>query len=256
MKRLYMIGNTHFDPVWLWRWDEAMASIRATFRSALDRMKEDPDFIYSFATPPVFEWIRRVDPDMFEEIRARVSEGRWELGEAWWVQPDCYAALGESYVRQGLYGQRYLKKTFNKYAECVFNIDSFGHSPMLPQILSKSGVTSYCFVRPGRGDFDLQNPLFRWRSPDGSEVLSYRAHHAYRDNVKKNFEEWDGKEDALIVYGVTDHGGAPTKEALATIREASFAHCSSLHSFFENHSTDYTVTDELSQITTQSPSPG
>lgn len=41
MKQLYMIGNTHFDPVWLWKWDEAMASIRATFRSALDRMKED-----------------------------------------------------------------------------------------------------------------------------------------------------------------------------------------------------------------------
>ena len=41
MRKLYMIGNTHFDPVWLWKWDEAMASIRATFRSALDRMKED-----------------------------------------------------------------------------------------------------------------------------------------------------------------------------------------------------------------------
>ena len=40
MRRLYVIGNTHFDPAWLWTWDEAMASIRATFRSALERMKE------------------------------------------------------------------------------------------------------------------------------------------------------------------------------------------------------------------------
>ena len=38
MNRLYMIGNTHFDPVWLWTWDEALASIRSTFRAALDRM--------------------------------------------------------------------------------------------------------------------------------------------------------------------------------------------------------------------------
>ena len=45
MKNIYMIGNTHFDPVWLWKWDEAMASIHSTFRSALDRMKEDKDFI-------------------------------------------------------------------------------------------------------------------------------------------------------------------------------------------------------------------
>ena len=41
MATVYMTGNTHFDPVWLWRWDEAMASIRATFRSVLERMEED-----------------------------------------------------------------------------------------------------------------------------------------------------------------------------------------------------------------------
>ena len=106
MGQFFMIGNTHFDPVWLWTWDEAMAGIRATFRSALDRMNEHNDFIYSFATPPVFEWIRNVDPAMFEEIKQRVKEGRWELAEGWWVQPDCYSASGESSVRQGLYGQK------------------------------------------------------------------------------------------------------------------------------------------------------
>ena len=143
MSKLYMIGNTHFDPVWLWTWDEAMASIRSTFRSALDRMKEDPEFIYSFATPPVFEWIKKTDPAMFEEIKLRVAEGRWELAEGWWVQPDCYGASGESYVRQGLYAQKYLKENFGQYATCVFNIDSFGHSPQLPQILQKSRIGCY-----------------------------------------------------------------------------------------------------------------
>ena len=71
MKKLYMIGNTHFDPVWLWRWDEALASIRSTFRSALDRMNENPDFIYSFCTPAVFEWIEKTDIKLFEEIKKR-----------------------------------------------------------------------------------------------------------------------------------------------------------------------------------------
>ena len=105
MKKIYTVGNTHFDPVWLWQWNEAMTSIHATFRSALDRMNEDPDFCYSFATPPVFEWIKQTDPEMLEEIRARVREGRWETPEGWWLQPDCFSATGESYARQGLYGQ-------------------------------------------------------------------------------------------------------------------------------------------------------
>ena len=245
MKKLYMIGNTHFDPVWLWRWDEAMASIRASFRSALDRMREDADFIYSFATPPVFEWIRKVDPEMFREIRERVREGRWELCEAWWVQPDCYGASGESYVRQGLYGQRYLLEHFGRISDTVFNIDSFGHSPMLPQILKKSGVRYYCFVRPEVRHVKLDSPLFRWESADGSRVLAYRADGVYKYDVRENFEDFDGKEDALIVYGVTDHGGAPTKKAISDIHGEPRAIFSTVSGFFENRDTEYTVTDEL-----------
>ena len=96
VKKKHMIGNTHFDPVWLWHWDEAMASIRATFHSALDRMEQEPSFHYSFATPPVFEWIRKTEPVLFERIRQKVASGQWELAEGWWIQPDCSSASGES----------------------------------------------------------------------------------------------------------------------------------------------------------------
>ncbi|MBR5868414.1 MAG: alpha-mannosidase [Clostridia bacterium] len=245
MKKNYMIGNTHFDPVWLWRWDEAMSSITATFRAALQRMEECPDFIYSFATPPVFEWIRKTDPELFCEIKKRVAEGRWELGEGWWLQPDCYTGLGESYVRQGLYGQRYLREHFGRMADTVFNIDSFGHSPMLPQILTKSRLPYYVLCRPERRHITLEHPLFRWVSPDGSRVLAYREDQPYR-NLKEAFDTVeDTDEDRLLVYGVTDHGGAPTIAAIREIENRENAVFSSLHDFFVTHDTDYTVEKEL-----------
>ena len=176
MKRgFYFIGNTHFDPVWLWRWDEAMSSIHATFRSALDRMNEEPEFIYSFATPPVFEWIKEIDPEMMAEIRARVAEGRWELAEGWWLQPDCFSAMGESYARQALYGQRYLMENFGTYADTVFNIDSFGHNSATPEILSKSHVKHYCMVRPEARHLPLPSPYFRWVGKSGASVLAFRS---------------------------------------------------------------------------------
>ena len=114
MKRdtYYLVGNAHLDPMWQWRWQEGSMEAKATLRSALDRMKEYPDFIYSFCTPPVFEWIKKTDPELFEEICQRVAEGRWDLAEGWWLQPDCYLASGESYIRQGYYGQKYLKENF------------------------------------------------------------------------------------------------------------------------------------------------
>ena len=127
MKDIFMIGNTHYDPVWLWRWDEALSSITATFRSALQRMEETPDFCYSFSAPAVLEQIEKTNPALFCEIKQRVAEGRWDLAEGWWLQADTNAASGESYVRQGLYGQRYLLQKFGKMSRAVFNIDSFRH---------------------------------------------------------------------------------------------------------------------------------
>lgn len=247
MSKLYMIGNTHFDPVWLWTWDEAMASIRSTFRSALDRMKEDPEFIYSFATPPVFEWIKKTDPGMFEEIKLRVAEGRWELAEGWWVQPDCYGASGESYVRQGLYAQKYLKENFGQYATCVFNIDSFGHSPQLPQILQKSRIGCYCFVRPEKRHIELESQLFLWQGLDRTEIPTYRAAGAYLKTVADTLARQEHpEEDALLVYGVTNHGGAPTKKLLREIHETEDAEFSTVSRFFAEHSNcDYRVSQEL-----------
>ena len=247
MGQFFMIGNTHFDPVWLWTWDEAMAGIRATFRSALDRMNEHDDYIYSFATPPVFEWIRNVDPGMFEEIKQRVQEGRWELAEGWWVQPDCYSACGESYVRQGLYGQKYLQETFGKKSCTVFNVDSFGHSPMLPQILKKSGIEFYCLMRPETRHIPLKQPLFCWQSADGSQVLAYRYNAAWsKDLMKAQASQEAGEGDAMMIFGVTDHGGAPTKKMLAQIDSFPNTHYSSVEGFFRSHQDcDYVVTQEL-----------
>ena len=246
MKKVFMIGNTHFDPVWLWKWDEAMSSITATFRSALERMEEYPEFKYSFATPPVFEWIKKTSPKMFEEIKKRVAEGKWELAEGWWVQPDCYSASGESYVRQGLYGQKYLMENFGQYADTVFNIDSFGHSPMLPQILSKSGIKYYVMCRPEKRHIKLDSPFFNWKSADGSSVLSYRDDKPYRNDITSFIDgAKDNLDDTLMVYGVTDHGGAPTIKAINEIKERENAVFATCKEFFENRKTDYTVETEF-----------
>lgn len=240
MSKFYMIGNTHFDPVWEWTWDEAMASIRATFRSALDRMKEYPDFCYSFSSPPVFEWIKKTDLDMFEEIKQRVDKGRWDLAEGWWNQPDCFSAMGESYVRQGLYGQRYLMQSFGKYSECAFNTDSFGHPNMLPQILSKSGIKYYCLCRPEEHHYPLKSPLFKWKSCDGSSVLAFRiggmAGEGWAKSTKEVFEKVDTScGDLLVVYGVTDHGGAPTKKSIEEIIQCDDAEFSNVSGYFKKH---------------------
>ena len=71
---VYMIGNAHIDPVWLWDWREGFAEVLATRRSAPDRINEYPDFVFTRADAATYQWIEDACPDMFEEIRERV---RW-----------------------------------------------------------------------------------------------------------------------------------------------------------------------------------
>ena len=244
MGKIYFIGNTHFDPVWMWCWDEAMSSITATFRSAIQRMKDYPDFRYSFATPPVFEWIKKTDPELFEEIKEYVKKGQWELAEGWWLQPDCYSAQGESYVRQGLYGQRWLTENFGERSVTVFNADSFGHPPTFPQILQKSGIKYYVFSRPEGKHIDLPH-YFTWESKDGSTVTAARDDMMFREASFTIDRLKDDTDHHLTVYGVTDHGGAPTIRDINEIEKCDYAQCATVKDFFESVTAKETVTKEL-----------
>ena len=95
------------------------------------------------------------------------------------IQPDCNIPCGESLVRQGLYGQRYFREKLGAQAKVGYNVDSFGHNGNLPQILKKSGMDYYVFMRPMPGEKALPARLFRWESNDGSSVLAFRILFEY-----------------------------------------------------------------------------
>jgi alpha-mannosidase len=114
-KILHMIGNSHIDPVWLWRWQEGFQEIKATFASALDRMEEYPEFNFTASSAAYYKWIEVIDKEMFDKIVQRVKEGRWQIVGGWFVEPDCNIPGGEAFVRQGLYSQRYFKRLLEVY---------------------------------------------------------------------------------------------------------------------------------------------
>ncbi len=223
---LHMIGHAHIDPVWLWQWHEGFHEVKATFRSALDRMNEYEEFIFVASSAAHYEWVEKSDPAMFAEIRQRVTEGRWQLVGGWWVEPDCNIPSGESFVRQGLYGQRYFQEKFGRMARVGFNVDSFGHTASLPQILLKSGFPYYVFMRPQPHEKTLPSRIFWWESDDQSRVLAFRIPFEYLswgkeldEHAKRCADEMSAPIDQMMCfYGVGNHGGGPTKANLDSIR--------------------------------------
>lgn len=223
-KRLHLIGNAHIDPVWLWRWPEGFAEIKATFQSALDRMEEFPDYRFTSACACYYEWVERNEPAMFEKIRARVAEGRWSLAGGWYIQPDCNLPCGESFARQALYSQRYFLDRFGVLASTGYNVDSFGHSAMLPQLLVKSGMCSYVYMRPAPHEQELPANLFRWESPDGSAVTAFRIPDSYATTPEEEARLRALREraraegfDYMGFYGVGNHGGGAAVRELELI---------------------------------------
>ncbi len=223
-RKLYMIGNAHLDPVWLWRWQDGYEAARATFRSVLERMKEYPDFIFTSAAVCYYEWIEHSDPAMFEEIRQRVQEGRWKMVGGWWIQPDCNIPSGESFARQALVAQRYLKEKFGVMARTGYNVDSFGHSGALPKILRMSGMDRYVYMRPGIHERAYPAWTFRWQSPEGEAVTAFRIPYEYctwpdaiAAHVDRCANEISDDNGMMCFYGVGNHGGGPTKKNIESI---------------------------------------
>ncbi len=233
--KLYLVGNAHLDPVWQWQWQEGSAEAKATIRSALDRMNEFPEFRFVCSSASVYQWVEEFAPEMFEEMRQRVKEGRFIIVGGHHVQPDCNLLSGEAYARQALYAQRYFYENFGVTAKTGYNVDSFGHNLMMPQILKKSGMDTYVFLRPAPEEKEMERDLFHWVSPDGSSVLTYRILDPYcfkfnsLEEVQQRINYLAEKNitdtDAIpFFYGVGNHGGGPTIRNLELLREYAELH--------------------------------
>ncbi len=227
MKTVHMIGNAHLDPVWLWNWQEGYQENKATFYSALERMKEFDDVIFTSSSAQFYEWIEENDPEMFTKIKQRVHEGRWKICGGWWVQPDTNLPSGESFARHALLAQNYFMEKFNIRVTTGYCVDSFGHNAMLPQILRKSGMSRYVYMRPNEFEKqDIPFHSFLWEAPDGSRVSVFRIIGRYCnwDNLETVVPELagriqDGMEDIMCFYGVGNHGGGPTVENIRAIHK-------------------------------------
>lgn len=225
-KTMHMIGNAHLDPVWLWDWREGFQENKATMKSALDRMDEFDDFIFTSSSAQFYQWIEENDPEMFSKIKERIAEGRWKICGGWWIQPDCNIPSGESFIRQGLIAQNYFKDKFGVTAHTGYCVDSFGHNAMLPQLLKKSGMDNYVFMRPGPHEKAMESRAFIWEAPDGSQVKAFRLpfNYGYFDALEKNMdlcadECSEGVDQMMFFYGVGNHGGGPTINNLNAIHD-------------------------------------
>ena len=240
---LLCVSHAHIDMNWMWSWPETVAVTNDTFQTMLALMDEFPSFVYSQSQASTYELIERYNPAMFEAIRQRVAEGRWEVTASQWVEGDKNMASGESISRHLLYAREYFSQRFGLAPEDVevdFEPDTFGHPATLPSIIARGGVKYYYHCRGSRGPH-----LYWWIGPDGSRLLVFNDVVWYMCAIGPQIADpliayslATGARHMPVLYGVGDHGGGPTRRDLRRILELDTwpiypnVECSSLHRYF------------------------
>lgn len=221
--KLILAGHAHIDMNWMWSWHETVAATLATFRTMLDIMDEYPEFCFSQSQASVYKIVEEFEPELMERMKARIAEGRWEITASAWVETDKNMPTTESLLRHIKYTKNYLRDSWGVDAdklEVDFSPDTFGHSANVPEIDSFGGVKYYYHCRAQNGE----NALYRWRGISGREMLVYREQYWYNSAITPHIgaglidisRRCAGFKTGMVVYGVGDHGGGPTRRDVET----------------------------------------
>ncbi|WP_390405462.1 alpha-mannosidase [Lacticaseibacillus jixiensis] len=230
------IGHTHIDVAWLWRLQHTREKTGRSFATELSLMKQYPEYVFMHSTPQVYDFVKHDYPQLYEQIKQRVQEGRWEPDGATWLEPDMNIPSGESITRQFLYGGKFFKQEFNAKQTVLWLPDVFGYSAALPQIMLGFDIHNFMTTKISWNDTNhMPHDTFDWEGIDGSKVLTYfittvdqgddykhgdgffatyngqltphsvlGSYHRYQDKLQN--------DDLLLSMGYGDGGGGPTRE--------------------------------------------
>jgi alpha-mannosidase len=222
--RLSAVGNAHIDTAWLWPFRETVRKCARTFSNALALMDDYPDYRFACSQPQQLAWVKERYPELYERIKARVAEGRFEIVGAMWVEADCNVPSGESLVRQILHGSRFVEAEFGQSPDEVWLPDVFGYAASLPQIMRRAGIERFLTQKLSWSTVNrIPHHTFWWEGIDGSRVLTHFPpadtyngdfSMAQLSHNASSFRDHAFASRSLYLFGYGDGGGGPTRELL------------------------------------------
>ena len=83
------VGHTHIDIAWLWTVGQTREKAQRSFATVIELMKQHPEYKFSSSQPILYQMVKEEAPKLYEEIKQRVKEGRWEAEGGMWLGADC-----------------------------------------------------------------------------------------------------------------------------------------------------------------------
>jgi len=230
-------GHAHIDVAWLWTLDQTRRKAGRTFHTVLRLMEQFPAYHFTQSQPQLYDYVRQDYPALFQAIKERIRERRWEPIGGMWVEADCNLSGSESLARQFLLGRSFFRQHFGAEAESpvLWLPDVFGYAWNLPQLIKQAGLEYFFTIKIGWSQYNrLPYDSFWWQGLDGTKVLTHfsttpESGSAYASTYNANaspeqalgtwtnFKQKELQQTLLMAFGYGDGGGGPTREMLENI---------------------------------------
>lgn len=225
-EEISFIGHTHIDVAWLWTLAQTKEKAQRSFSTVIQLMEQYPEYIFMSSQPQLYAYVKENDPELYEKIKERVAEGRWEPEGAMWLEADTNVTGGESLIRQIMYGKKFMKNEFGIDNKILWLPDVFGYSAALPQILKKCGIDSFFTSKINWNETDkFPHDTFIWRGIDGSKIFAVFAKNYVNMLSARDIKGLMGYHidkkytpTVLAPVGFGDGGGGVTFEMLENLR--------------------------------------
>lgn len=221
-----LIGHSHMDTAWLWPLEETVKKCARTYANQLSLMEQYPNYTFIQSSALHTAMMEKYYPDIYEGMKRRIREGRYEPNGGVWVECDCNIPGGEYLIRQFLWGQRYTKEKFGYQADCFWLPDTFGYNASLPQIMKGCGIKYFLTTKLSWNDTNsFPYDTFYWEGIDRSRVFVHMNRtHIWPDpkmlltcvnsNTQEGIKNKTVTDQRLLSYGFGDGGGGPEFEMI------------------------------------------
>jgi mannosylglycerate hydrolase len=213
LTRFFVVPHTHWDREWYVPFEEFQLRLAAVVDEVIDVLESDPGFTHFTLDGQaiVIEDYLDIRPENERRLRALIEAGRLEVGPSY-ILPDELLVGAEPLVRNLLHGRAVCRRYGAEPTPVGYMPDSFGHPLQLPQILAGFGIDTFIFSRGMGDELDEVGVVFRWRSPDGSEVRAFQQLPSY-----SNFNVADGGAEARVEQIADRFGDALTRAGVDTV---------------------------------------
>lgn len=231
-KRIYTVATAHLDTIWSWDFETTVSRyIYDTLVDNIALFKKYPTYTFSFEGSYRYELMEEYYPELFEEMKKYIEEGRWNVCGSAFENGDTNCPSPEALFRNILIGNSYFAEKFGKRSVDIYLPDCFGFGWALPSIAHHSNLKGFTTQKLAWGSaYGVPFDIGKWYGVDGNYIYASCNPHDYyytftklrdwdfvTDKLKKN-EEY-GLDWTYMFHGIGDRGGAPQEATVKFVEE-------------------------------------